>query len=102
MNKESDIMEDIKFSSIQELYNRLKPALDTKKSELNKLGYSYIKSVDIWNALKNQKWKSATNLTLHEMVDDILNTNDKYFDDYVKKVFSKSKRVANLDEENIL
>ena len=35
--KESDIMEDIQFSSIKELYERLKPALECKESEIKLL-----------------------------------------------------------------
>ena len=36
-------MEDIQFSSIKELYERLKPALECKESEIKKMGFSYIK-----------------------------------------------------------
>lgn len=95
-------MEDIKFSSIEELYKRLLPALETKKSELHKLGYTYIKSGDIWNALRQEKWQKSNNLTLYEMVDDILNSNANFFDNYVKQVLSKSKREIDIQEEDIL
>ena len=55
-------VDEIRFSSLEELYKRLKPALSSKKKELNKLGYVYIKEEDIWNALKNNKWKSSLDL----------------------------------------
>ena len=32
---------DMNFSSLEELYNRLKPALRTKKRELKENGYGY-------------------------------------------------------------
>jgi len=43
---------DIEFNSAGELYERLKPALKSKVSELRKFGYDYLKSEDIWNYLK--------------------------------------------------
>ena len=83
---------------------KLKDITDTdiKESEIKKMGFSYIKKEDIWNALKNQKWNKSSNLTLYEMVDDILNSSPSYFDDYIKKVFNETKRNINLKEEDIL
>ena len=75
---------DIEFNSLEELYNRLKPALLTKKEEMNRTIYPYIKEEDIWNYLKEIKWKSAIGLTLAEMVDDILNTDEAIIDNYLK------------------
>ena len=43
---------ELEFSSVEELYNRLKPALRTKLSELSEYGYGYLKIEDIWNYLK--------------------------------------------------
>ena len=34
---------DLDFNSIEELYNRLQPALLTKKEQMRRNGYSYIK-----------------------------------------------------------
>ena len=42
---------DYEFSSQEELFKRVKPALNSKKSELDKLGYTYINIMDIWNYL---------------------------------------------------
>ena len=36
---------DIKFNSLEELYNRLKPALRTKVIEMHRNGYDYIETV---------------------------------------------------------
>ena len=47
---------DITFSSLEELYNRIKPALRTKKEEMKRNGYIYVKEADIWNYLKEKKW----------------------------------------------
>jgi hypothetical protein len=48
-------MDDIKFTSLQELYNRLEPALSAKVSEIKRQKISYIKKADIWNYLKTYK-----------------------------------------------
>ena len=39
-------MDDITFTSLEELYTRLKPALRTKKEEMKRNGYVYIKEQD--------------------------------------------------------
>ena len=65
---------DLEFHSLQELYNRIKPALSTKVSEMHRMGFTDTKEEDIWNYFKEVKWTSADNLNLYQMVSDILNT----------------------------
>ena len=77
-------MEDIKFSSLNELYNRLIPAMETKVRELKLNGINFITTDDIWNYLKKYKWTKSNNLTLSECVDDILNTRDEEYKKYIK------------------
>lgn len=77
-------MDNIKFNNLQELYNRLLPAMETKVNELKLNGISYINVDDIWNYLKKYKWSKSKNLTLSECVDDILNTNDDEYRKYIK------------------
>ena len=102
-------MEDIQFSSIKELYERLKPALECKESEIKKMGFSYIKKEDIWNALKNQKWNKSSNtlsLVIKDMNSGIICFDNRgkciHCNDYIKKVFNETKRNINLKEEDIL
>lgn len=83
---------DMEFSSLEELYNRLKPALRTKKRELKENGYGYLKIEDIWNYLKESKWKRSNNLSLNDMVSDILNADNEFIDDYFKKKISEKNR----------
>lgn len=68
-------MNDLKFESLKELYDRVLPALRSKVKELKRQNVSYIKEEDIWNILKTNKWMNHQTLTLAEMVDDILNTD---------------------------
>ena len=89
---------DISFSSVEELYKRIKPALKTKKKEMERLGYSYIKEKDIWYYLKDNKWRLSNNLSLYQMVTDILNCDNLLIDNYVK---SKLKLRSNKEIRSI-
>ena len=81
----------LEFNSLEELYERLKPALQAKKMEMTRQGYPYIKKEDIWNYLKEIKWKNAKDLSLNEMVSDVLNVDDGIIDAYLKQKLGKRK-----------
>ncbi len=85
------------FNSLEELYARLKPALHTKKEEMRRAGYEYIKSEDIWNYLKESVWKKANNLSLHQMVSDILNTDSELIDTYLKEKLNMRNRTVYFE-----
>ena len=89
---------DLEFSSIEELYERLKPALTTKCSEMKRDGYNYIKEEDIWNYLKEVKWKKAIDLGLHEMVRDVLNTENNIIDNYLKEKLNLGNRKIYFED----
>lgn len=78
-------MEEITFKSEDELYNRLLPAMKSKRNILNRSGYSYIKEEDIWETLKNKKWHDVKDLMLCDMVDDILHTDNKIFGNFYRE-----------------
>lgn len=65
-------MDDFKFKSLEELYKKVLPALRTKVAELKRINIAYISEEDVWNYLKGHKWSKRSNLTLGEMVNDIL------------------------------
>lgn len=81
--------EEVTFTSLEELYKRLKPALTTKAKELHRSGYTYINEMDIWNYLKDEKWRTSVNLLLYQMVDDVINANEISIDMYFKKNLNK-------------
>ncbi len=60
------------FESEEQLYNRLRPALTTKCNELKRLDNTDITNQDIWEYLKENIWSTRTNLTLADLVNDIL------------------------------
>lgn len=90
---------EIEFSSLRELYARIEPALEAKRASMVRSGYRYIKCEDIWNYLKEVKWKSSNDLSLSEMVSDILNTDDVLIDDHLKKSLTRQTREAYFGEE---
>ena len=86
------------FQTLEELYNRLKPALHTKREEMRRAGYEYVKSEDVWNYLKETVWKKASNLSLYQMVSDILNTDDTRIDEYLKEKLNMRNRTVYFEE----
>lgn len=90
---------EVVFESLRELYKRVTPALETKRVEMKRAGYPYIKCEDIWNYLKEIKWKNAKNLELSEMVSDILNSDPIYIDEHLKRNLKFQERYAYFDED---
>ncbi len=89
----------LEFNNLEDLYKRIKPALETKKREMKRNGYSYIKVEDIWNYLKEIKWKNARNLLLYEMVNDVLNMDELEIDAYLKQKLNLSNRTLYFNED---
>lgn len=86
-----DVME-LEFSSQEELYKRVQPALKAQLAELHRLGYPYIQLIDIWNYLIFSKWKKAKNLTLSDIVNDILHVDNHKLDEYLKGKLARTRR----------
>ncbi len=80
-----------RFNSQIELFNKLLPAIRTKKHELIRSGIRFVKEKDIWEYNKEFNWRQATGLTLASMVNDILNTSDKLYEEYVLKKIKDSE-----------
>ena len=91
---------DYEFSSKEELYQRIKPALKAKINEFHRLGYNYVQEVDIWNYLIENVWIKASNLMLADIVNDILHVKIRKIDDYLKDKLSDIKRTQDFDSNN--
>jgi hypothetical protein len=75
---------DIEFNSLEELKQRVTPALETKLKELKSKNYNYVTIEDIWQFLiKN--WKKGKDLTLYDIINDILNLNNEDIEEYAVK-----------------
>lgn len=77
----------VAFKSLEELYNRLTPAINTKITELRRNGYNNIKNIDIWLYCIENNWNKKRDLRIHEMVNDILN-----IDEFKLNIFLKRKQ----------
>lgn len=73
------------FESIEDLYKKLHPALQTKLHELHRIKMFSVKEEDIFWVLVHFKWTKEANLTLADLVDDILNTKPEILYDYIKE-----------------
>lgn len=61
----------MEFNSLEDLYQRVLPALSIKSQENNGL----ITEKEIWDYLSKTKWINSIGLTLSEIVNDILKCN---------------------------
>lgn len=64
-------MGDLEFRSQREIYLAMLPVLRVKERVNKYYGYN-ISSEIIWNYLGKNKWKNDKNLTLAEIVNDII------------------------------
>lgn len=78
------------YNSQRELFNMLRGAFNVKLRLIEK-EYNYIKQIDIWNYLKINKWCKDKNLSLSEMVNDIIEVDITKVDLFIK---------SNLKEED--
>lgn len=76
-------MEKITFNSIDELYNRLKPAFQLKLNELKSKKITFITVKDLWTFLSKTKWSKEKDLELCDMVNDILNIDEGSLINYI-------------------
>ena len=73
------------FNNLKELKKRVTPALNTKLKEIKIKNYLKITTEDIWNYLIELKWKKSENLTLYDIINDILNSNSEDIEEYILK-----------------
>lgn len=92
---------DFGLNNSLDLYKRLLPAINSKINELSKYEIFYVKREDIWNYLKQEKWKND-NISLAEMVDDILNTDNEKLAKYVKEKTLNERKSTEIDETELL
>lgn len=86
-----------RFTSQNELYLKVLPALKTKKNEMAREGIRCVREIDLWEYHKEFTWRGAKGLTLASIVNDILNTDSKLYEDYIVK---KYKERDNYEREN--
>ena len=93
-------MSNLEFKSLEELYNRVKPALYSKVQELKRNNITYVKEVDIWNYLSSTIWKRSDSLSLSAMVENILDLKEDEIKQYVLDILKRQDRKI-INEENV-
>ena len=88
------------FHSQLELFQRVRPALEAKETELKRLGFTDVRAIDVWNYLVEVKWKKGNGLMLSDIVDDILNTDCQSISEYSKNPVPKE--IKSFEDSNIL
>ena len=73
---------DIEFKSLKELYDRVLPALVSKKHELKRKGLE-VKEEDIWNYLSESIFKNSKNLVLSDIVSYIMHLEKEDIEKYM-------------------
>jgi len=84
------------FTSLEQLYKRVKPALKSKCKDLQRIGIDFVTEEDIWNYLKENIWCKGNNLTLGEMVNDIMTLRNTDIIEYVQNIMKDMKREVNV------
>lgn len=69
---------DIEFKDAKELYKRVGPALRVKRRILLKKDIKKSEK-EIFEYLVKEKWSKGVNLTLSDIVSDIINVDDDVF-----------------------
>lgn len=73
------------FSSAEELYKHIFPALHSKTKEFRIQKLPFVTENLIWKCLRETKWRKDIHLTLYDMVSDIFNLKEETILDYMKK-----------------
>lgn len=62
----------MEFTSLKQLYRKLLPAFNVKRRIVLNSKYKEITNENIWLYLTETKWKNSHNLSLPEMINDII------------------------------
>lgn len=62
----------MEYTSQLDLYNKLLPVFNVKKRLIQYSKYKHITNENIWFYLIETKWKKAHNLTISQIVNDII------------------------------
>lgn len=94
-----DNMDDLVLNSQEELYNRIRPALRSKRRLLRQCGFTSVRESDIWNFLRMNKWLKSSGLELCDMVDDILHAKNEEIVNYCYSKYMNNNENKNTIED---
>lgn len=73
----------MEFTTQEDLYIKLLPAFKVKKRLIGITKYKNITNADIWTYLSKTKWKYSHNLTIAEVVNDIITIEIEKVNKYI-------------------
>ena len=73
------------INTMADLYKRVLPALRSKKKELHLKNIFSANEKNIWNCLRKKKWNKTGDLTIFDIVIDILNLKEEDFLIFIKQ-----------------
>lgn len=85
------------FGTLIDLYNRVLPALKSKVKELKQNHITFVTEKDVWDCLRKTKWNGESDLTLYDIVNDILFVDEKEVVNYLNYI--NKKQVENREEK---
>ena len=74
----------MEFKSLQQLYMKLIPAFNVKKRLILNSKYKEITNENIWSYLTETKWRTARNLSLPDMINDIITADLEEINNYME------------------
>ncbi len=100
----------MEFKTVEELYNRIEPALYSKVMEFTRNGLTFVKEEDIWNYLSEYTWVKSENLTLADMVNSIMDLKASEIKDYCldilksqdRRIIENTKKSDSIGDEGVL
>ena len=85
------------FGTLIDLYNRVLPALKSKVKELKQNHITFVTEKDVWDCLRKKKWNGESDLTLYDIVNDILFVDEKEVVNYLN--YKNRKKAENQEEQ---
>ncbi len=85
------------FGTLIDLYNRVLPALKSKVKELKQNHITFVTEKDVWDCLRKTKWNGESDLTLYDIVNDILFVDEKEVVNYLN--YKNRKKAENQEEQ---
>lgn len=83
---------EFEFKNKEELFKRVRPALEAKIRMLKRKGILNVTHRDIWIYLKTRKYSKSKVLILSDVVSDIMHLDDEDFSVYLTQKNTRKER----------
>lgn len=83
----------MEYASQHDLYKKLLPVFNVKKRLVIHSKYKYITNENIWLYLIETKWKKSYNLTISEIVNDIITIDLEEINKSIKNISKRDYQI---------